>query len=291
MPTSLTVAAVAASALFASTIATDSACGQAAAAAAGPRCLATCVWANTRRGVVAEGAPPQSVVGLDARWIAARDQHLLVPLEFRLTQALDERERELISPDRLHRGDPREERQAVEQGFRTALFNSTAPHPGVQGSVGVDRPLPSRLSIVRASARAVAARAAVSIPVGPKPMESPVEIVPGVTLLVTSFVVGPTLAEVAYEVRVKRVRAGGDVLPGLEPVFAGIALRDASRSTLQVIMPDQSLDTRDEYHRVAQRTSFTRELFDRTASFEAVVYDGLRLHEVQVEVRDVVLAE
>lgn len=216
----------------------------------------------------------------------------LFVLDSRLTAAIDEREsdsvRAAIAPP--YRPNPASLRRDLERNLTERLFSSGAPAAAPILSVRAAGPAPSVLASVRGYADTVVATDLAVRAIGTKPLAEPLAIVPGVTLLVTRFDEDEDGLIIAYEARVDRRRGDGAPGDGLEPIFAGIGLRDPGGRLLQLVRPTQSMDTRDESIRVAEETRFTKELFRQAAVFEAIVYVGLRRIRVEFEGRNVRLA-
>lgn len=216
----------------------------------------------------------------------------LFVLDSRLTAAIDERESDsvLAALGPPYRPNPASVRRDLERFLTERLFSSGAPAAAPILSVRAAGPAPSVLASVRGYADAVVATDLAARAIGTKPMTEPLAIVPGVTLLVTRFDEDEDGVTIAYEARVDRRRAAGTPVDALEPIFAGIGLRDSGGRLLQLVRPTESMDTRDESIRVAEATRFTKELFRQTARFEALVFVGLRRIRVEFEGRNVRLA-
>jgi hypothetical protein len=145
---------------------------------------------------------------------------------------------------------------------------------------------PRSIALVRARAEVLVAGTTRRTPIVLEPMENPVEIGPGVTLLVTKTEARGGCTFLWYEVRIAKPRAG----EGIAPVFAGLELTNDEGEEHGFVREGEEFDTRDEKI-IAVRGVDIGRVQDGAVKATAVVLADLRMEEIEVEARDLPMIE
>ncbi len=107
--------------------------------------------------------------------------------------------------------------------------------------------IPGAISSFSGEVDVLAARNIVREKVELKVMEEPIELVPGLTFLLTSVDEEDTSTKISFEVHTKRWRDKAEGEPGLEPVFAGLIALGLDGKPTQTLNNGSDFDTRDEH--------------------------------------------
>lgn len=197
--------------------------------------------------------------------------------------AMDETEhdiREVSEPTKLL--PPGEVRARLQSEFMLALGQGNSRN-WQKLSTNLTR-CPPALGRLSGVITAVIAKRMVREKVTLEVMPEPVEIVPGVTLMITQFTPGEQYATISYEVRVRRNRP--DIAPGFEPIFAGLVSRGGDGRVLARMPLEYPAETRDEFVYSVEDTDISLTLFGKGRAIEACVYDGLERVTFNVAVAD-----
>lgn len=213
------------------------------------------------------------------------------PWRMEITSALDERERELVRPgEDDHSDEPRSRRYQMAYGLMqwiTQDEQSRNHEMPMQDTLRGIRGLPVRLMRVTGFAEAVVASKVVARPIELKAMAEPLELVPGLTLLITEVEANERRATIEFEVRTRRFRDADAGTPGLEPVFIGLVLRDEAGNLMQVLRDGQEVDTRDEFLLVGKHQGLSKDYLKRVKTVEAVAAGGLETMRLNFELSNV----
>jgi hypothetical protein len=119
--------------------------------------------------------------------------------------------------------------------------------------------VPSSISSFSGELDAFVARNVVREKVELKVTEEPVELVPGLTFLITSVEEKDNSTKISFEVHTKRRRGKDGGEPGLEPVFAGLMGLRADGKPAQTFNNGSDFDTRDEHIMIVKDMGFSGE--------------------------------
>ena len=200
-----------------------------------------------------------------------------------ITEALDEQEQDIRVPRQTSPQPAEHQRQVLESMFANALQRDPRNAENVSAQAYLTR-CPEGFQRVSGVLPGVVAKRLVRERVELKETAEAVEIAPGVTFLMSKVRAEEGSTTVTYEARVRRGREG--VRPGLEPVFAGLVLRDAQGQTSSVWHYPQPVETRDEYIYVVKDVGVPRQLMERGGTLEACVFAGLERVEFKFGVSD-----
>lgn len=224
------------------------------------------------------------VMGKFTRAAGAEAEIAIFPWRMVITSALDDQERELLGPGQAERPDQQWTRQALAQHVYQALQNRQNEHHNVQDWLRGLKVRPDRVAAIRGRAEAMIGGRITRVPVELRATEEGIQLTPGVVLLITEVSATPARAVVDFEVRTRRNRGGDGPGPGFEPVFGGLALKDASGQVMMLLRQGQEIEARDEYLFLARGQGVPKEYLERVKTAEAWVVDEFRPVVVEFEV-------
>ncbi len=112
--------------------------------------------------------------------------------------------------------------------------------------------------------------------------EEAIEVVPGITFLLTRAEAEGQRFVISFEVRAKRFREGDPKPPGTEPIFGGLFLYRDNGEPLNVLRYGQEMETRDEMITVVREASFDPETIRAISKAEVIVFDGIKTMSFEV---------
>jgi hypothetical protein len=162
-----------------------------------------------------------------------------------ITEVLDEKGQDILV--KRDRGEVRAEDE--RRDLCDALRNSfTYKQEGPTGFTNAElAAVPAKISSLSGELDAFVARNVVRENIELKPMEEPIELVPGLKFLLTSVEPRENTTRISFEVHIRRRRDKADGEMGLEPVFGGLTAVRKDGLPGPTYDYGSDFDTRDEH--------------------------------------------
>lgn len=200
----------------------------------------------------------------------------MLALDMQFTSLLDAEGSDLLLAAKRGRREPRTPRGSeLADAFCGAVMNGGHQQMYLSDSVRGMPSLPSTIARATAEVNVMVATKAHREPVALRATEEAVEVVPGITFLLTKAQPEGERFVISFEVRTVRYREGDAAPPGTEPIFGGLFLYRENDEPLSVLRYGQQLDTRDETITVVRDASFDLDTMGRLTRAEVIVFDDI----------------